>query len=548
MRFITKAFLKMVFFLLPAAVWAQHEQKNERGEMTLPHWGIKSNLLYDATTTMNLGIEFRTGAKTSFDIPLSYNPWVFSNNSKWTHILVQPEFRWWVRETFRGSFFGLHGHYAFYNTGGLPNPPFSEYMNLHRFEGWLAGAGLSYGYRWNFNHRWALEATVGGGYAYLAYDRYPCAHCGEKMNSETKNYFGPTKAGVTLVYGIGGKKRAASDPVPVPVFLPPASPVAPAKPTVKPVKPVYEPKLIASYITPAVEAVKMRSEAGRAYLDFSTGRAEIVPSFKNNASELQRIYALTRQVASDPDATITGIIVTGYSSIEGTYNNNTSLSKRRAVALKEHLQAVYGFRENLFTVNGAGEDWATLDSLVSISSMPEKYHILEIIRSTSIFDGREKKLMEFAGGAPYRRMKADLFPQLRRVEYRLQYTVLPFTVEKGREVFYTKPGSLSLNEMFLIANNCEPGSNTFNELFETAARLFPQNDVANLNAAASALDRKDAVSAARYLEKIWERNPEYWNNLGILSWLQGNREKATACFAKGGVQGAKNLNELTPTQ
>ena len=57
--------------------------------------GIKTNLLYDATTTFNLGLEFRTGAKTSFDIPVSYNPWTFSDNKKWKHILIQPEFRRW---------------------------------------------------------------------------------------------------------------------------------------------------------------------------------------------------------------------------------------------------------------------------------------------------------------------------------------------------------------------------------------------------------------------------------------------------------------------
>lgn len=166
----------------------------------LPSWAVKTNLLYDATATFNLGMEWRLGRKTTFELPVSYNPWTFSDNMKWKHFLVQPEFRWWTCEAFNGSFFGLHAHYALYNMSALPNPPFSEYMNTHRFEGWLVGAGISYGYHWILGKRWALEATVGAGYAYLSYDKFSCENCGEKLGSETKHYFGPTKAGVTLIF------------------------------------------------------------------------------------------------------------------------------------------------------------------------------------------------------------------------------------------------------------------------------------------------------------------------------------------------------------
>ncbi len=49
--------------------------KDRQDEYTLPKWGIKTNLLYDATATFNLGVEFRTGRRTSIDIPVSYNAW-----------------------------------------------------------------------------------------------------------------------------------------------------------------------------------------------------------------------------------------------------------------------------------------------------------------------------------------------------------------------------------------------------------------------------------------------------------------------------------------
>ena len=40
---------------------------------------VKSNLLYDATTTMNLGLEVALARKWTLDIPVNYNPWKFDD-------------------------------------------------------------------------------------------------------------------------------------------------------------------------------------------------------------------------------------------------------------------------------------------------------------------------------------------------------------------------------------------------------------------------------------------------------------------------------------
>jgi hypothetical protein len=498
----------------------------EQVTVTPPKWGIKTNLLYDATATFNLGVEFRTGKRTSLNIPFSWNPWEFENARQWRHILVQPEFRYWTRETFRGHFFGLHGHYAYYNVGSLPNP-FSTYMQEHRFEGWLAGAGLSYGYRWNFDHRWGLEATIGAGYAYLSYDKFDCGDCGAHLGEYAKNYFGPTKIGLSLIYGIGGGVAIERIEMPAP------------QPLI-----VYYPTLVSSFIIPPVEDPKIRNEVGSVYLEFAVNNVAINPTFRNNASELERLHAQLREVLRDPDSEIRSINIVGYSSIEGSYASNLTLSERRVVSLKNHIRTIHGLADNLFTVRGAGEDWTTLDSLVAASSMPERFNILEIIRSTDIFDGRERGLMDLASGRPYRQMMTDFFPYLRRADYTLHYVVLPFTVEKGKEVFKTRPSNLSLNEMFLISQTYEPRSPEHNELFETAARLFPGNDIANLNAAAAALDRRDVALAAHYLQFVQEHNDVYWNNLGVLQYLQGNKTEAAESFKKAGATGASNAAAL----
>lgn len=156
---------------------------------------VKTNLLYDATSTLNLGVEWGLAPKWTLDISASYNPWEFGGNRKMKHWLVQPEARYWLCEKFSGHFFGVHLHGGQYNWGNM-------FSLKKRYQGWFTGGGISYGHQWILNNRWSLEATIGLGYAYLNYDRYPCTSCGKKISSGHKNYLGPTKAGITLIYMI----------------------------------------------------------------------------------------------------------------------------------------------------------------------------------------------------------------------------------------------------------------------------------------------------------------------------------------------------------
>jgi hypothetical protein len=47
-----------------------------------------------------------------------------------------------------------------------------------------------------------MEAVIGVGWAHLDYDKYPCASCGTVQKSETKDYFGVTKAALSIIYFI----------------------------------------------------------------------------------------------------------------------------------------------------------------------------------------------------------------------------------------------------------------------------------------------------------------------------------------------------------
>lgn len=186
-----------IFLSLGLILWGSVSALRAQG------FSVKTNMLYWATTTPNIGIEFGLGRRTTLDVAAGYNPWTLdrAENRKAKHVLVMPEFRYWLCESFRGHFFGLHTGYTYYNIGGV-NVPFHSGTRDNRYQGWATGVGLSYGYAWVLGRRWNLEATVGFGYVYTDYKYYDCITCGDYYGRRSRHLFTPTKLGITLIYRI----------------------------------------------------------------------------------------------------------------------------------------------------------------------------------------------------------------------------------------------------------------------------------------------------------------------------------------------------------
>ena len=136
-------------------------------------------------------------------------------------------------------------------------------------------------------------------------------------------------------------------------------------------------------------------------------------------------------------------------------------------------------------------------------------------------------------------MLKELYPALRKVNCRIDYTIANFKVDEGKEIIKTQPQYLSLNEMYLMANSYPKGGDDFIKVFDIAVRMYPDDEVANLNAAAVALSKKDLPDARKYLDKSNKQTAEYANNNGIYYLLSGNKDQAIVEFTKA----ARNGNE-----
>ena len=275
----------------------------------------------------------------------------------------------------------------------------------------------------------------------------------------------------------------------------------------------YYPELI--YIRPQSEVVKTREISGSAFIDFPVSKTAINPSYRNNVAELAKITGTIDSVKRDNDITIKSIFIKGFASPESPYANNTRLAKGRTEALKEYVEGLYHFGEGFIVTDFEPEDWAGLEKYVIESTLPNKDNILEIIRSDRDPDKKEW-VLKSTYKDEYSYLLENCYPALRHSDYTIEYDIRSYSsAEEIEKILHTAPQNLSLEEFFVLAQSYEPGSEDFNELFEIAVRMYPDDAVANLNAANSAILRKDYKNALQYLEKAGDM-PEALYTRGAL--------------------------------
>ncbi len=302
---------------------------------------------------------------------------------------------------------------------------------------------------------------------------------------------------------------------------------------------------VLAYKVPAKE-VKVRHKEGSAFLDFPVNKTVIYPDYRNNPRELAKIQATIDSVRNDPYATITNVTVRGYASPEGSYRHNAYLAEHRTRALLQYVRGLYHFRNATFSDSFEPEDWQGLEKRVANSAMAYRDEILDVIRDTNISDPdvRDRKLKELHGGEPYRYLLDAIYPALRHSDYVVTYTIRPFSTEEAKSFLYTEPTKLSLEEMYRIAETYERGSKEFNEVFDIAVRMYPNDEVANLNAANAALMRRDTETARKYLAKVSSCGEKLLAE-GALALYEGDKATVLKCFEEAkdaGMEVEANAN------
>lgn len=164
---------------------------------------VKTNLLYDAALIPNIGLEVYLGRGWSLEGEYNYAWWKKESSQKRYRVAAGGiELRKWFgskhNTPLTGHFIGAYGMFGEYDMKlGSKGYQSDEYAY---------SAGLTYGYSKPIGRRLNLEFSLGAGYMggdYLKYAYNEVDDCYYPLKSDKRNYFGLTKAEISLVWLIG---------------------------------------------------------------------------------------------------------------------------------------------------------------------------------------------------------------------------------------------------------------------------------------------------------------------------------------------------------
>lgn len=155
------------------------------------HLSLRANLLRWATLTPDLGLEWRICPSWGIAVNGSWTSWTWSDKDRryalWE---VAPEVRYYMGEK-KAWYLG-----AMFKAG-----QFNYKISETGKQGDLMGGGITAGYQLRLNKALALDFNLGLGYLNADFEKYEVIDgVRVRRGNETKDWWGPINAGVTLVW------------------------------------------------------------------------------------------------------------------------------------------------------------------------------------------------------------------------------------------------------------------------------------------------------------------------------------------------------------
>jgi Protein of unknown function (DUF3575). len=161
--------------------------------------------LYDAFLIPTLGVEWRVTPSVGIKLDGSYSYLGDEHGKVQKMWLVNPEVRWYLLDSKR-FYAGASANFGEYNVyKGMIGGMFPDNTG---YQGKLYGGGLTVGYQLPLSKSFGIDFNLGLGYTHFEYDSFTVINETRvfKDRDKTKNFWGPTQAGISLIWTLGGKK------------------------------------------------------------------------------------------------------------------------------------------------------------------------------------------------------------------------------------------------------------------------------------------------------------------------------------------------------
>ena len=194
--------LTIALLLSPALSLVTEAQSPESDSVPQRRIALRTNLLYDATLSPNLGVDIRISPKMTAGLLAGINAWNIDKaaNKKWRHVLFSLRARRYNDSLFHKGYFEGDLIYSHFNVGNT-KIPFGLYKSVRdrRLQGDLVALGGKYGYSWILARNWRIEAEAGVAVGYAWFKEYDCPHCGTFLGNGDRIFLLP-QLGINIVY------------------------------------------------------------------------------------------------------------------------------------------------------------------------------------------------------------------------------------------------------------------------------------------------------------------------------------------------------------
>lgn len=194
--------LTIALLLIPAFSQVSDAQSPLGDNVPQRHVALRTNLLYDATLSPNLGFDVRVDSAWTVGLLAGVNAWDIdkAENKKWRHMLFSLRARKFRKNLFEKGYYEGDLIYSHFNVGNIKFP-FGLYSAVknHRLQGDLVALGGKYGYSWILARDWRIEAEGGIAVGYAWFKEYDCDHCGTYYGKGDRIFLLP-QLGINVVY------------------------------------------------------------------------------------------------------------------------------------------------------------------------------------------------------------------------------------------------------------------------------------------------------------------------------------------------------------
>lgn len=159
------------------------------------YMSLKTNIAYDIFAILNLSYECQVARHWTLELPVMWSLWDWKDSRGVRVVGLQPAAKYWFSKPGKGNAVGADFDLLWFNARWNDN--------RYQIDGRPAmGASILYAYTLNIGRGWKAEFSLGIGYVNTRYNTYYNIENGALIDTRTKNYFGPTKIGLTLVYSL----------------------------------------------------------------------------------------------------------------------------------------------------------------------------------------------------------------------------------------------------------------------------------------------------------------------------------------------------------